>query len=747
MTLEDAAAYTEKCINGEPAPCSHACPCSVDVRSLMEKAGKGRWNAAYKSLRSAVVFPVIVSELCPAPCETDCLREQTGDESVAIKLLEGAYIRFAKNKNPDRYVIPLKTERVAVIGAGVAGLTAALCLAQKNYPVTVFDKNEGWGGSLRPHPRFDVFDADIALQFSVTEARFEFGVEILSPDELSEYDIIYIATGAGGDDFGLLPGWEPELLTTGKPGVFMGGALTGAELMESIVQGKSLSKTAEVFLQTGKAAGTYEGDKSAVCRIDCSGADPMPRAAPAGPDGYTDEEARAEASRCFLCDCDMCIAACEMLSMYKKKPKKIAIEVFTDTKAIPPYSTHTITRQAYSCSMCGHCKAICPEDVDIGALMRTSRAVRSESGEYPEAFHDYWLREMDYMTDEASFFASPGGQTGYLFFPGCQLGAHNPEYVLKSYSFLKSNYDAGVYIGCCGAPAYWAGDAARMDANLEKIRDIWRKAGNPGFVFACATCESIFSELLPEIPRVSLYGLLSGSDSIDPARFFSRASVFDPCNARKDPDMESSVRGIALKSGTELFELPERNRCCGYGGHIRMANPGLYETITGNRAAMGRYPYIVYCANCREVFLSKGKECAHILDIAFDLPYNGSVPKIDEKRGNAMKVKIELSKELTGAEAAAIKREWDALELIIDDELTASNESKLISLSDIKEAIWLAESSGDKFIDEADGVCQCSMEKSALTYWVQYKAVKDGAFHVYGAYYHRMKIGDEADHV
>ena len=740
MTREDAAAYTEKCINGEPAPCSHACPCRVDVRSLMEKAGKGRWNAAYKSLRSAVVFPAIVSALCPAPCETDCLRMQTGDEPVSIRLLEGAYIKLAKNKNPERYVIPPKIERVAVIGAGAAGLTAALCLAQKNYPVTVFDKNEGWGGSLRSHPRFDEFDTDIAMQFSATEAKFEFGVEILSPDELSEYDIIYVATGAGGDDFGLLPGWEPQLLTTGKPGVFMGGALTGAGLMDAIVQGKSLSKTVEVFLQTGKAAGTYEGDKSAVCRIDCSGADPMPRAEPVGSDGYTDEEARTEASRCFLCDCHMCIAACEMLSLYRKKPKKIAIEVYTDTVATPPYSTHTITRQAYSCNMCSHCKAICPEDVDLGALLQTSRAARAQSSAYPEAFHDYWLREMDFMTGEASFFASPVDKPEYLFFPGCQLGAHNPEYVRGSYGLLKSNYSTGVFIDCCGAPAYWAGDTARLDAKLDKIRGVWRSAGNPGFVLACATCDSMFSDFLPEIPRVSLYKLLARTGSQKPAHLFSSASVFDPCNSRKNPDMESAVREIAIQSGAELFELPEKNRCCGYGGHIRMANPGLYETITGNRAAMGEYPYIVYCANCREVFLSRGKECAHILDIVLDIPYNGAVPKIDEKRENAMKVKMELSKELTGAEAAAKKRDWDALELIIDDELAASNERKLIALSDIKEAIWLAESSGDKFIDEADGVCQCSMEKSALTYWVQYKMAGDGAFEVYGAYYHRMKI-------
>ena len=742
MELNDTARYTEKCFNGAPAPCAHACPFLLDVRSLMEKAGKGRWNAAYKTLRSAVVFPVIVSALCPAPCETECLRKQTGDEPVAIKMLEEAYIKNAKNKSPDKYAIPPKSERIAVVGAGIAGLSAALCLAQKNFPVTVYEKGGGWGGKLRGHPRFEEFDSDIAMQFSAVEAEFVFNVEIRSLDELSEYDIIYIATGEGGNDFGLLPGWDPKLLSTKTPKVFMGGSLTGADLNASIVQGKALSKTTEVYLQTGKADETYSADTSIVCRIDCSGEASAPRVTPTGPEGYSEEEAKSEAARCFLCDCEMCVTDCEMLSLFRKRPKKIAIEVYTDIIAIPPYATHTITRQVYSCNMCGRCKSICPEDVDIGALLQASRVARNESGENPAPFHDYWLREMDYSTSDASFYAA-GDKNGYVFFPGCQLGAHNPEYVLRSYDILRKSLGAGIFLNCCGAPAYWAGDSERQNANFDHIRSVWRILGNPKFIFACATCESIFDAFLPEIPRESLYVILARAEGLTPARIFETASVFDPCNARKNQDMEAGVRTLAEMSGAALLELPEKNRCCGYGGHIRLANPALYDTITENRAAMSDTPYIVYCVNCREVFHARGKESAHILDIAFDLPPDAGVPGIDAKRANAMRVKRELSKELKGEDVTPNTNEWDTLELIIDDELAESIDRKLIALSDIKEAIWAAEKTGEKFIDETDGVCHCSMEKSALTYWVQYKAASNGAFEVFGAYYHRMRIGDD----
>ncbi len=54
MKMEDATVYTAKCFNGEPASCSYACPFHLGLRSFLEKAGKGRWLAAYKELRNAV---------------------------------------------------------------------------------------------------------------------------------------------------------------------------------------------------------------------------------------------------------------------------------------------------------------------------------------------------------------------------------------------------------------------------------------------------------------------------------------------------------------------------------------------------------------------------------------------------------------------------------------------------------------------------------------------------------------------
>jgi Fe-S oxidoreductase len=719
----------------------------MDIRSFLEKVGKGRWLAAYKTLRDATVFPAIVSALCDQPCRAYCQRTQIGDEAIDLRDLEAACLRYAKNRKAESYVIPPKDKCIAIIGAGMAGLSCALNLAQKKFPVTVFEKGVGWGGTLRAHPRFAEFDADLALQFSAVKAEFRYGMEIKALEELVQFDAIYIATGAGGDSFGLLQSWENDLLTTSVPKVFMGGTLCGVTLMEGIAQGTEVSKTIEVFLQTGKAARTHGSYDKSNCEryLRHDGAVSMPRVGPSSPDGYTEEEAKKEAARCFQCDCDICMTACEMLKNFRKNPHKIAVEVFNDMGVNSPFSVRTATREVYSCNICGYCKSVCPVEVDMGTLLQFSRTARMSAGIHPAALHDFWLREMDFSVSEGAFASTPKGKKTceYAFYPGCQLGASNPDHVLKSYEFLSEKYDAGIILGCCGAPAYWAGDEMRLRANFAKILQQWEDIGKPTLVCACATCETIFNIFLPEIKKVSLYELISQAGDILPAKTFSEAAVFDPCAARDDKAMQSGVRNLAEKAGVVLEELRESARCCGYGGHIRIANPDLYDEITQHRAEASDKPYIVYCANCKEVFTSRGKECAHILDMVFELNPGSQVPSLQEKRDNSLKVKRELMKKIAGTDFKPEIHEWDELTLIISHELQKAMDKKLISAADVKEAVWLAESSGDKFYDEADGMCLCSLIKPVITYWVQYKQTAPKTYEIFSAYYHRMRFNKE----
>jgi Fe-S oxidoreductase len=743
MKMEEATRFTSRCINGEPASCSFACPFHLDMRSFLEKAGKGRWAAAYKELKKSVVFPVIVSTLCDQPCRERCQRTLTGDEPIAIRDIEAAVVRYAKSRKPEAYFIPPKTQTVAVVGAGLAGLSCALGLAEKKYQVTVFEAREGWGGCLREHSEFEKFDEDIKLQFSAVSVEFKFGKEIKSLDELDGFDAIYIATGQDGSSFGLSDSWDSEMLITSNPKVFMGGGLCGASPMEAIAQGNELSKTIETFLQTGnviKSPGGY--DKSYCGRyLDHEDARSVPLVKAAGADGYSEQEAKQEAQRCLKCDCEKCMRSCEMLALFRKKPHRMAIEVFTDSQS-GSLSSRTMTRETYSCNICGYCKSICPESVDLGELLRFSRTARMNAGTHPAALHDFWLREMDFSTGEGEFRIVPDNSE-YVFFPGCQLGASNPEHVYGAYNYLREKYNAGIYTSCCGAPAYWAGDEKRMNGNVERIKREWSEMGEPVFVFACATCESIFSIFMPEIKRISLYELLAKDESIVPAEAFSSASVFDPCAARGDENMMEGVRTLAQRGGIQLEELKEKNRCCGYGGHMRIANPKLYDQITENRSRAGDKPYIVYCANCREVFASREKECRHILDLVFGLETGLDIPSLEEKRKNSLNIKKTLLKELTGVDFVPEAHEWDSLKLEIPRDVQKEMDERLISESDLKETIWMAEKNEDRFYNETEDVYTASMVKPVLTYWVKYKKKAPEVFEILEAYYHRMHFIEE----
>ena len=166
----------------------------------------------------------------------------------------------------------------------------------------------------------------------------------------------------------------------------------------------------------------------------------------------------------------------------------------------------------------------------------------------------------------------------------------------------------------------------------------------------------------------------------------------------------------------------------------------MFEKVAEARAEMSDKPYIVYCANCREVFLSRGKNCAHILDMAFGLPMSMETPMISGRRRNSLYVKSELMRELKNEVYEPVTRPWDGVKLVIEKELAEEIDRKLISEDDMKEVIWTAETSGDKFIDETDGSVMACLVRRVLTYWVRYKVSPDGTFEILNAYYHRMSF-------
>ena len=728
MQLTDFTQFTGSCFNGEPASCACACPFGLDVRSFAEKCEKGRWNAAWKALKTAVVFPEVVAALCPAPCRSYCQRAPLGG-AIDVPGLEEAAIRYARKK-ADSFNVPPHEQTIAVVGAGACGLSAALNLALKKYVVTVFDRLPGWGGSLREDPRFPAFEEDFKLQFSAVKqgfCSFVYNHEATEA-ELASFDAVYFATGEGG-----------YRLEGDK--YFAGGPCAGWSFMEGIAMGPEASKVIEAYLMTGRPEPILPHEHAAHCErfVSHHGVE---SAEPVNTD--TEEGAMAEAARCMKCDCTDCIDACIMLQQYRKKPHGLAREAYADSAAAPPIATQSLVRQTYSCLNCGRCGAVCPTNANLGAMFMLSRSDRFRRNTGPKAFHDFWLREMDFTTGEASAALAPKGKTGcaYLFFPGCRLGMSAPELVKKSYHFLQeaTGGNTGLFLGCCGVPALWAGDLERLQKNTDRIRADWEALGKPTLVFACATCERTLREYLPEIPLKSLYAIMAEAGLQPMTSGLKKAAVFDPCAAREDSELRGNVRELAARGGTELAEIEGGSRCCGFGGHIQVPNPELFGRFSEEAANASDAPYVVYCINCREVFLSRGKECRHILETYFG-EEDAHTPSILEKRRNALRLKQELMKEDWDMEFNPAASPWDALKLEIPGELQEKMDKTLVSTADLQETIWYAETGGDKLAGD-EGWFLASLVKSVITYWVQYRPAAEGdenTFEVGAVYSHRMK--------
>ena len=155
------------------APCVQACPAGVNVQGYLALTAQGKFAEALALIRRDNPFPAVCGRVCTHPCEAQCNRRDQ-DEPLAIRQVK-RFLADREAADPPVQgasafpVTPCAAgERVAVIGAGPAGLTAAVCLAQQGYKVTVFEREGEAGGLLRNGiPAFrlprEVLDREIDL--------------------------------------------------------------------------------------------------------------------------------------------------------------------------------------------------------------------------------------------------------------------------------------------------------------------------------------------------------------------------------------------------------------------------------------------------------------------------------------------------------------------------------------------------------------------------------------------------------
>ena len=216
-TYEMAVNEAKRCLNCPKKPCRSACPVQIDIPAFIERVANEDMEGAYKVLTASSALPAVCGRVCPqeTQCEGKCVRGIKG-EPVGIGRLERFVADWHREHVEDHPEAPTPNgHKVAVIGAGPSGLTAAGDLAKLGYKVTIYEALHLAGGVLvYGIPEFRLPKAIVQKEIDGLKAM---GVDIetnmvigkvLTIDELFEmgFEAVYVASGAGLPRFMGIPG-------------------------------------------------------------------------------------------------------------------------------------------------------------------------------------------------------------------------------------------------------------------------------------------------------------------------------------------------------------------------------------------------------------------------------------------------------------------------------------------------------------------------------------------------------------
>jgi NADPH-dependent glutamate synthase beta subunit-like oxidoreductase len=768
MDQQELRRLENQCIQENLPECTAACPLHIDVRAFVSHITHGNWAESLKVLRKTMPLPNILGRICDAPCEDRCKRREV-DEAIRIGALERVCVRqkAAPQRTP---LLPPKRKRIAVVGSGLSSLTAAWDSIRKGYGVRIFEPGEVLGGPLRnQYPEilpWKVIEEETAL-------LIELGLEVELEARVDEPDFqercleIFEAVYLGLDALSGVP-WklgtglndriqvEAKIQRTSQEGVFAGG-LPYHDRVSPVwqaAQGRWAANYIDRFLQKVSLTAGREKEGPVSTRLFTSLADVLPEPAVKSADpilGYTNDEAIQEAQRCLQCQCLECVKVCVYLERFGAYPKKYAREIYNNESIV--IGSRQANKLINSCSLCGLCETVCPEDFAMQDLCLQSRQGMVQRGKMPPSAHEFALLDMAFNQSERFALArhEPGrSASAQAFFPGCQLSGSAPDKVLAVYEHLRSSLSGGVglILGCCAAPAYWAGRQEQFADELKNLKAQWCGLGEPRLILACSTCLRIFKDHMTEIPVVSLWQVLEKTwDPVPfPGDLREALAIHDPCTTRSEPEIQSSVRQLLSRLGVLVEELKlsrEKTECCGFGGLLQNANPGLAREVVQRRAQRSGRDYLTYCAMCRDSLASANKRSLHLLDLLFSDPQIPDPaarerPGWSQRQENRSRLKDHLLKELWAEEPTEMK-DHQKIKLQIAPQVRVLLEERRILDEDLQKVIHHAEISGEKFYDPETGRFKAAFRPYKATFWVEYGPSNEG-FVVFNAYFHRMEL-------